>query len=196
MPIFWCQPDNPELEQFLTSALQAELDKRYLNRPDEGSAPYRFFRQRSGLKTCCWMICHRWERYPALKAPCVPCGKEECHSIGNSGTGKTHMAIAIGTCLWGEYSVSVSGTAAGLINGDDRGTKRESAFAYQTVQKNRSLIIDELGACHFWSRRCRIAISVVGNKIWEYEYHHYLNLGFSDWVKVFHDRTLTAAISR
>jgi DNA replication protein DnaC len=26
------QPDNPELNQFLTSALQAELDKRCLNR--------------------------------------------------------------------------------------------------------------------------------------------------------------------
>jgi DNA replication protein DnaC len=26
------QPDNPELNQFLTSALQAELDKRHINR--------------------------------------------------------------------------------------------------------------------------------------------------------------------
>jgi uncharacterized protein with PIN domain len=26
------QPDNPDLNQFLTSALQAELDKRHINR--------------------------------------------------------------------------------------------------------------------------------------------------------------------
>ena len=111
------QPDNPDLKQFLTSALQAELDKRHLNRQ------MRLLRQ-AGFPTK-----KRFEdlvtdnlpqdgrvALPALKALTFLTERRNVILIGNSGTGKTHMAIAIGIIACEQnYRVSFR-TAAGLIN--------------------------------------------------------------------------------
>ena len=83
------QPDNPELNQFLTSALQAELDKRHINRQ------MRLLRQ-AGFPTK-----KRFEELvldnlpqdgreaiPALKALTFIRERKNVILIGNSGQGR------------------------------------------------------------------------------------------------------------
>jgi len=111
------QQDNSDLKQFLAAALQAELDKRCLNRQ------MRLLRQ-AGFPTK-----KRFEdllqdklpqdgreALPELKALAFLRDKRNVIFIGNSGTGKTHMAIAVGIRACEEnYRVSFR-TAAALIN--------------------------------------------------------------------------------
>jgi hypothetical protein len=54
------QSDNPDLNQFLTSALQAEIDKRHLNRQMR-LLRQAGFRRRNGLKTWCTITFRRME---------------------------------------------------------------------------------------------------------------------------------------
>jgi DNA replication protein DnaC len=137
------QPDNPELDQFLTSALQAELDKRHLNR------------QMWALRQAGFPTKKRFEdllmddlpqdgrdAIPALKALAFLAERRNVILIGNSGTGKTHMAIAIGIRACEEnYRVSFR-TAAGLINEmiEARNENRLSLFIKQFKKGGASII--------------------------------------------------------
>ena len=178
------QPDNADWKQFLTSALQAELDKRKLNRQ------MRLLRQ-AGFPTK--------KRFEDLLPDDLPQdGREALNElkaltflkeqrnvilIGNSGTGKTHMAIAIGTRACEEnYRVSFR-TAAALINEmiEARNENRISLYIRQ-FKKIDLLIIDELGYVTFVSRRCRTALSVAATRYENMSTIITSNLGFSDWV--------------
>jgi len=190
------QPDNPELEQFLTSALQAELDKRHLNR------------QMKALRQAGFPTKKRFEdllmddlpqdgrdAIPSLKALAFLAERRNVILIGNSGTGKTHMAIAIGIRACEEnYRVSFR-TAAGLINEmiEARNENRLSLFIRQ-FKKIDLLIIDELGYVTFDLAGAELLFQLLATRYENMSTIITSNLGFSDWVKVFHDRTLTAAI--
>lgn len=190
------QPDNPELEQFLTSALQAELDKRHLNR------------QMRALRQAGFPTKKRFEdllmddlpqdgrdAIPALKALAFLAERRNVILIGNSGTGKTHMAIAIGIRACEEnYRVSFR-TAAGLINEmiEARNENRLSLFIRQ-FKKIDLLIIDELGYVTFDLAGAELLFQLLATRYENMSTIITSNLGFSDWVKVFHDRILTAAI--
>jgi DNA replication protein DnaC len=189
-------PDNPELKLFLISALQAELDKRHLNRQ------MRFLRQAS------FPTKKRFEdlmpddlpqdgreALPALKALTFLMERRNVILIGNSGTGKTHMAIAIGIRACEEnYRVSFR-TAAALINEmiEARNENRLSLYIKQ-FKKIDLLIIDELGYVTFDLAGAELLFQLLATRYENMSTIITSNLGFSDWVKVFHDRTLTAAI--
>lgn len=115
--------------------------------------------------------------------------------IGNSGTGKTHLAIAAGVsaCENG-YSVLFR-TAAGLINdlkeaiNELRLSKIEKKF-----RKTDLVIIDELGYISFDDEGAELLFQFLALR---YEHKSTIittNLTFSDWVNVFHDKAITAAI--
>ena len=91
------QPDNLELNQFLTSALQAELDKRHINRQMRllRQAGFPTKKRFEDLVTDTLPQDGR-EALPVLKALTFITERRNVILIGNSGTGKTHMAIAIG----------------------------------------------------------------------------------------------------
>ena len=115
--------------------------------------------------------------------------------IGNSGTGKTHMAIAIGTRACEEnYRVSFR-TAAALINEmiEARNENRISLYIRQ-FKKIDLLIIDELGYVTFDLAGAELLFQLLATRYENMSTIITSNLGFSDWVKVFHDKTLTAAI--
>jgi DNA replication protein DnaC len=191
-----CQPDDPDLNQFLTSALQAEIDKRCLNRQ------MRLLRQ-AGFPTK-----KRFEdlvidnlpqdgreALPALKALTFLTERRNVLLIGNSGTGKTHMAIAIGILACEKnYRVSFR-TAAGLINEmiEARNENRLSLYLRQ-FKKIDLLILDELGYVTFDLAGAELLFQLLATRYETMSTIITSNLGFSDWVKVFHDRALTAAI--
>ncbi|MCX6677380.1 MAG: IS21-like element helper ATPase IstB [Methanothrix sp.] len=190
------QPDNPDLNQFLTSALQAELDKRYLSR------------QMRSLRQAGFPTKKRFEdlllddlpqdgreEIPALKALTFLKERRNVILIGNSGTGKTHMAIAVGIrACEVNYRVTFR-TAAALINEmiEARNENRLSIYIRQ-FKKIDLLIIDEFGYVTFDLAGAELLFQLLATRYETMSTIITSNLGFSDWVKVFHDRTLTAAI--
>jgi len=115
--------------------------------------------------------------------------------IGNSGTGKTHLAIATGilACEQG-YSVLFR-TAAGLIN-DLKEAKAELRLSKleKRFRKMDLVIIDELGYISFDGEGAELLFQFLALR---YEHKSTIittNLTFSDWINIFHDKAITVAI--
>ena len=189
-------PDNEDVLKFLNLALQSELDKRHLSRQ------MRVLRQ-AGFPTK-----KRFEdlliddlpqdgkeAVPALKTLAFLRERRNAILIGNSGTGKTHIAIAVGIRACEENYRVAFRTAAALVNEmiEARNDNRLSIYIKQ-FKKVDLLIIDELGYVTFDLAAAELLFQLLAAR---YEIMSTIitsNLGFSDWVKVFHDRALTAAI--
>lgn len=115
--------------------------------------------------------------------------------IGNSGTGKTHLAIATGVfACENNYKVTFK-TAAGLVN-ELLEAKRAGRFTLLMRQFKRIdlLILDELGYITFDLEGAELLFQILAARYEVLSTVITTNLPFSEWVKVFHDKTLTAAI--
>jgi DNA replication protein DnaC len=189
-------PDNPALEQLLILALQAEIDKRRLNR------------QMKALRTAGFPTKKRFEdlltdmlpkdgreAIPALRELNFLTERRNIILIGNSGTGKTHLAIAVGIRACEENYRVTFRTAASLINEmvEARNENRLTAYIRQ-FKKIDLLIIDELGYVTFDQAGAELLFQLLATRYETMSTIITSNLGFSEWVKVFHDKTLTAAI--
>jgi DNA replication protein DnaC len=190
------QPDNEDLLQLLTSALQSELDKRHLNRQmralRQGGFPTK---KRFEDLLMDNLPQDGIEAIPALKALAFIKERRNVILIGNSGTGKTHMAIAVGIRACEENYRVAFRTAAALVNEmiEARNDNRLSIYLKQ-FKKVDLLIIDELGYVTFDLTAAELLFQLLATRYETMSTIITSNLGFSDWVKVFHDKTLTAAI--
>ena len=189
-------PDNRELENMMVSALQAELDIRFLNR------------QMRALKQAGFPTRKRFEELvvdalpddgrnalTVLKSLDFIRERRNVILIGNSGTGKTHLAIATGV-LACEQNFRVSfRTAASLINEmvEARRDNRLSLLLRQ-FKKIDLLILDELGYVTFDLAGAELLFQLLATRYESMSTVITSNLAFSEWVKIFHDKTLTAAI--
>jgi DNA replication protein DnaC len=110
-------PDNEDLLQLLTSALQFELDKRHLNRQMRALRQAGFpTKKRFEDLSMDDLPQDGSEAIPALKALAFLKERRNVILIGNSGTGKTHMAIAVGIRACEENYRVAFRTAAALVN--------------------------------------------------------------------------------
>jgi len=191
-----CRPTNPEPERFLIAALQAELDKRRLNRQIRSLHQAGFpTKKRFEDLVVDSLPKDGREALPALKDLNFLKERRNVILIGNSGTGKTHVAIAVGIRACEEnYRVSFR-TAAGLVNEmvEARNENQLSIYIRQ-FRKIDLLIIDELGYITFDLAGAELLFQLLATRYETMSTIVTSNLGFSEWVKVFHDRTLTAAI--
>jgi DNA replication protein DnaC len=189
-------PDNPALEQLLILALQAEIDKRRLNRQMKSlrQAGFPTKKRFEDLLTDMLPKDGR-EAIPALRDLNFLTERRNVILIGNSGTGKTHLAIAVGIRACEENYRVTFRTAAGLINEmvEARNENRLSAYIRQ-FKKIDLLIIDELGYVTFDQAGAELLFQLLATRYETMSTIITSNLGFSEWVKVFHDKTLTAAI--
>jgi len=189
-------PDNPALEPFLISALKAEIDKRHLNRQMKSLRMAGFPTKKRFEDLLIDMLPKDGkEAIPALKDLDFLTERRNVILIGNSGTGKTHLAIAVGIrACEKNYRVSFR-TAAGLINEmvEARNENRLSNYIRQ-FKKVDLLIVDELGYVTFDQAGAELLFQLLAARYETMSTIITSNLGFSDWVKVFHDKTLTAAI--
>jgi DNA replication protein DnaC len=118
-----------------------------------------------------------------------------CCLIGNAGTGKTHLATALGlaACRLGQRVRFV--TAAGLVTQLEEAQQqhRLDRFLGQ-LDRAELLIVDELGYQSFSRTGAELLFQVFAER---YEGRSLLitsNLAFGEWVQVFQGERRTAAL--
>jgi DNA replication protein DnaC len=115
--------------------------------------------------------------------------------VGNAGTGKTHLAIALGqaACRAGQRVKFF--TAAALVTALEEAQKqyRLDRFLSQ-LDKLDLLLIDELGYLSFSRAGAELLFQIFADR---YERSSILvtsNLAFSDWGSIFQGERMTAAL--
>jgi len=115
--------------------------------------------------------------------------------LGKSGTGKTHLATALGMAACGQGIRTRFTTGCALANEliearDERGLKRtiNRFFGYGL------LIVDELGYVPFSKEGAELLFQVLAERHERKSVIITTNLGFGDWTQIFGEPTLTAAL--
>jgi DNA replication protein DnaC len=115
--------------------------------------------------------------------------------MGKTGTGKTHLAIALGieACRQGIRSRFVTGSE--LVNElIESRSERALSRSIQRYAKSDLLIIDELGYVPFSKEGSQLLFQVMADRYERGSMIITTNLGFADWTQLFGDPTLTAAL--
>ena len=115
--------------------------------------------------------------------------------LGRSGTGKTHLATALGmeACRQGVRTRFVTG--CGLAN--ELIEARDEKILARVIKRYASyglLIIDELGYVPFSKEGAELMFQVLAERHERRSVIITTNLGFGDWTQIFGDPTLTAAL--
>jgi len=118
-----------------------------------------------------------------------------CCLIGNAGTGKTHLATALGLAACRQGKRVRFFTAAGLVNQleEVHQLHRLDRFLGQ-LERADLLICDELGYLSFSRAGAELLFQVFADR---YERRSVLitsNLAFGDWGQVFQGERMTAAL--
>ena len=115
--------------------------------------------------------------------------------VGNSGTGKTHLAIALGLAACRQGRRVRFFTAAGLVNRLEEAQKQYQLDRFlEQLDRAEVLICDELGYLSFSRAGAELLFQVFAER---YERKSLLvtsNLPFGDWVQVFQGERMTAAL--
>lgn len=118
-----------------------------------------------------------------------------CCLIGNSGTGKTHVATALGLAACRQGWRVRFFTAAMLVNQLEKAQKQYQLDRFlNQLQKVDLLICDELGYLAFSRTGAELLFQVFADR---YERRSLLltsNLPFGEWVQVFQGERMTAAL--
>ena len=115
--------------------------------------------------------------------------------IGQPGTGKTHLSIALGLAACREGIRTKFFTAAALVNQLEEAQKKFGLDQLlKRLDKIDLLIVDELGYLSFSRSGAELLFQVFADR---YERRSLLitsNLSFSDWDQIFQGERMTAAL--
>ena len=115
--------------------------------------------------------------------------------VGKTGTGKTHLATALGleACRQGVRTRFVTG--AGLVNElIEARSERAVGRIIQKMSRFGLLILDELGYVPFSREGSQLLFQLLAERYERASVIITTNLGFADWTQLFGDPTLTAAL--
>jgi DNA replication protein DnaC len=115
--------------------------------------------------------------------------------LGNSGTGKTHLATGLGVAACGQGLITRFVTGCGLANEliEAQVAKNLSRTIQRTVRSD-VLVLDELGYVPFSKEGSQLLFQVLAERHERGSVIITTNLGFADWTQVFGDATMTAAL--
>jgi len=189
-------PHDPGLSSFLEAACQCEMDIRMMNRRVKTL-------KQAGFPTQKRFDDLILEKLPedgrsaitALKGLEFVEQKRNVVLVGNSGTGKTHLAIATGVSACEQNVKVLFRTAAGLVN-ELIEAKQEGRFSLMIRQMKKVdlLILDELGYITFDVQGAELLFHLLATRYETLSTIITTNLPFSEWVRLFHDKALTAAL--
>src|SRR5580700_9267054 len=118
-----------------------------------------------------------------------------CCLVGNSGTGKTHLAIALGLAACRQGKRVRFFTAAALVNHLEEAQKQYQLERFLgQLERADLLICDELGYLSFSRVGAELLFQVFADR---YERRSLLvtsNLAFSEWSQIFQGERMTAAL--
>lgn len=115
--------------------------------------------------------------------------------LGRSGTGKTHMATALGIEACKHNYRTRFATCYGLVN--ELIEARQERVLQRLIQKYVRcdlLILDELGYIPFSKEGSELLFQVLAERHEKGPVIITTNLGFADWTQVFGEPTMTAAL--
>jgi DNA replication protein DnaC len=187
---------NQGYEDFLLSLLKTEYDSRteksQQRKIKTAGFPY--------IKTIDELDTSRFEHIsePFVKelASCDFIKKfQNIVMVGNPGTGKTHLSIALGikACMQG-FNVKFY-TAANLANELIEAQEYKKLIRLEKqISKAELLIIDELSYLTFNRHQSELLFKVIADRAERQSVIVSTNLKFSDWLSMFENQTMVTAL--
>jgi DNA replication protein DnaC len=183
--------------EFMVGALAKELDQRRENRLQrrikEARFPYKKYLADLDLNEYGEDV--RREIEDLVELDFIEAG-ENAIFIGNSGRGKTHLAIGLGmaACL-ADKRVLFTNVPNLVIELKEAMSRNEVTNFRNRFLKYELVIIDELGYVSFDKEGCDILFNLISNRIEAGSMIVTTNLAFNEWVDVFKDPRLTGALA-
>jgi DNA replication protein DnaC len=121
--------------------------------------------------------------------------RESVILIGDSGTGKTHLAIALAICACQQGRRVRFTTLAGLANElQEAESRRELARVVSRYGRVELLVLDELGYLALPEGAAELVFQVISERNERASLIVTTNLPFGEWTKVFADPRLAKAV--
>lgn len=187
---------NKSYEEFLLALMRIELNSRMESsqrrKIRSSNFPY--------IKTIDELDCSRFEHLAeAFIHELASCDfvskRQNIVMIGNPGTGKTHLSIALGVkaCMQG-MNVKFY-TAANLSNELIEAQEYKKLIKIEKqLSKTDLLIIDELSYLTFNRHQSELLFKVIADRAERRSVIVSTNLKFSDWVTMFENTTMVTAL--
>lgn len=182
--------------QYLLALLEEEYSQREINR------------RRRLLRQAKFPITYTLDTYDFTTIPTLPKQKvlelaggsfitkhENIILVGEIGTGKTHIASALGYALCEQGKRVRFFTAADLINQLlEAHEERQLTRLQNNLLKQNLIIIDELGFIPFSQQGAQMLFTFISQMYLRTSILITTNLPFSDWTNVFQDERLLGAL--